>query len=1297
MKNILLIGVGGTGSNAVDIMDQQIKEFGNQTDNHVTALVFDTDAGCVSTISSATTVSMADNSSVGTICDRIGTPYLREWFPCDETFGDYKSVRAQEMTRGASQWRKKSFVAFLNLMNKPSERAKFINALEKMVANPKASCEIYVIASIAGGTGSGSFIPIALYAKRYLRQHLGREPIVNAMIALPDIYANSQTNDNKIKVYSNAYAILRELNAINLVARNYNAEGKAENRAPVNFRIGHPDEPNVGVLFDASDERFWTPEAAPFNQIFILDRIPGLKSIAAHDIVLANSLYSLICTEIGAEFDSEASNHEILHSQSNGSNAIYAGISTSQLRFPVETVLDYLARNKALTACESEWMVLHRATERRIKEKIQTARDNNERYVMRDGEYAELLLETLNEMEQNGNGAPIVDMVDRGTAIYNSDTHRKENENTAEKFFQKIEEALEGRISKQEFSWQAVKKKGEVKSKKDRNTVLSNARAWQNVLKKYFEESVGCIKNSSTSIAEAILSFDETRAAASNSDMSLVESILKHDKKYIHPVAAMVQLCRLKKLLVENINKDEQEWPALRKRSVDEIPEWVFSLPKSAKDDNGAAGVAVSRDSARNKKAKGKNSADQSAPAHYSVKSSVYANSLPREERFNWFCNKAGDKYTKSRSDARVDEIFLEADVEQLLKQLTKKAQKQLKRAVYSRLSKNLDILIEKYRNFFSRFEKEKEGMEEETKTLIGKDAGTVDSVINIYCSEKDKKDIMKHVFGEAGPESEAQLVVTDDIAGHGVFDSAYRAAAAEQRDEECNEKDSAAYHSLFDGLIKAYRDYISKTDAFRKIASYNIVEAVEASCGGDRDKVKKELRNCFQNAQELSKPSLRVNMNGGDSDLVKPSNVSVVMLSRNTAKYIKKFADHFDVHLPADRTKESNVIQACAEEFVRKYSGEDSVRVSIVDSLPDNVIYCTGEIMDITPLRVEKFDECGPDNTYFKNYREALKRFRKFDTDMWNPHLGHNLHRRGCLPYMNPAMEQKCDEMMIKALVYALNNGDISYTTSGKPAFRYMANGKSTFIIGADGNAVQMKNVAQLVTWIRNQDELVDNWSDEYERALQAQLNALPNIVNDAGEIDILESAITRSKYMKMLQTTLFRESAGKNGGDFGPGLIELAYRVKTSEEASRDCDDAERMLAVAYETFMAFCSFRANKDTNPERFIQVYRQQLGKLFEGLAMSPMFRKGLQEGDARNPKEYYRQLVNWMNDAGYFLGIPMDGAIDEKCNVCINERFDFRNYPAVVQYLTGNKRGKVAPAADAADGSDASDDADDAE
>ena len=80
MKNILLIGIGGTGSKAVEIFFQKHNELGNQAGNHISALVFDTDAGDLKKIKAAKTVVMADNASVGTICDRFNKNYLREWF-----------------------------------------------------------------------------------------------------------------------------------------------------------------------------------------------------------------------------------------------------------------------------------------------------------------------------------------------------------------------------------------------------------------------------------------------------------------------------------------------------------------------------------------------------------------------------------------------------------------------------------------------------------------------------------------------------------------------------------------------------------------------------------------------------------------------------------------------------------------------------------------------------------------------------------------------------------------------------------------------------------------------------------------------------------------------------------------------------------------------------------------------------------------------------------------------------------------------------------------------------------------
>ena len=412
MKNILLIGVGGTGSSAVDILYQKIHDLGNLTDNHITALVFDTDAGCVANITAATNIPMSDPASVGTVCDRLGRENLKEWFPTDDN-----SVMAQEMSRGASQWRKKSFLAFLNLMNKPEMRGAFHRAMENMTkAGPDAAYEIYVIASIAGGTGSGSFIPIALYAQRFLRNELGKSAQCFAVIACPDIYAASQTESNKVKIYANAYAILRELNAINLVARGHNRDCNKEKKPLIKFRIGSKNEPNVGLLFDAEDPRFWRPEAAPFRQVYILDKVPGVHSVRSHEIILANSLYSTLCTGIGQELDSELSNHENQVNQSNGSNAIYAGISSAQVTFPLPAVVDYLAHEKALEACRGEWLKLHDETEDKIREDEREHRENRQRFSLKEGEYAERYLNSLENELQNMH-SPIADIVSRGTEI----------------------------------------------------------------------------------------------------------------------------------------------------------------------------------------------------------------------------------------------------------------------------------------------------------------------------------------------------------------------------------------------------------------------------------------------------------------------------------------------------------------------------------------------------------------------------------------------------------------------------------------------------------------------------------------------------------------------------------------------------------------------------------------------------------------------------------------------------------------------------------------------------------------
>ncbi len=1241
MKNILLIGVGGTGSKTVDTLFQKVKELGRQNDNNISAIVFDTDAGDIKKIETAVPIPMADNASVGVICDRIGTNYIREWFPC----GD-KAIRSQEMFRGASQWRKKSYLAFLNLMNKPKFRSAFVSTLEKMTLDPSAPCEVYIISSVAGGTGSGSFIPIALFAKRYLRKNLGKSPIINAMIALPDIYAESQTPENNTKIYANAYAIFRELNAINLVSRGYNKGEQLNKKTPIKFRIGNPEEPNLGVLFDSMDQSFWTPEAAPFTQVFVLDKIPNVTSVTAHNIVLANSLYSLICTDIGDKFDSEISNHELLHSQNNGSGAIYAGISTSEIRFPRETVLDYIAHRKTVMSCEGEWLTLHNAVENKIRENERQAKEAGRAYTMGDAGYAKIVLEEL-ENDIENNDAKINDLVERGTAVYDEQGNKDTSTNTAEKYYEKLNSILNKKVPQSTIKREEIERSFSEKAsdaKPDLDTVCECATDAKKALLTYFIECVEAIKRMRGSLTDSIFSLDKKKDVTANKELSLVNGVLMNGGKYLHPVTAMVQLSRLRVKLSEVIKKEDPEFAEmLKKREIGDIPSKYLTLDSDFSEGD-----------------------DESAGKKKNLKKSQYVKM--KELRFATITGNADEYREKGKSDTNADIYALKADSLAILDSIKSAATKELKFLVLSNLARMIDILIAKYRAFFVRFDKEKVNLEEATKDVMRRDCGIVDSVINIYSSKDDKEAILKSVLEASGPATDAEIAENDDTVGSGVFKNVYASACAEaSQAQDFNDKDAGAIRSLFTNIIEANKKTIKNSDAFSEINNYNVVEAIKASCGGNSEKLKDKLKNFFSTACETAKPSIKIDNSIEASDEVMPANVTVFMMSLNTGRYIKRNADIFDIRLPADQSKEGKIIEACAEQFIRAYSGDDTARVAVVSSMPDNVLYCTGEIMDISPLRVAKFNELGEDNLYFTHYQKAIYNWKKYETEMWNPHLGNNLHLRGNLPYMNRKMEKIYDDKMIKAMFYGFWEKSLVCekpvgTKKDKHVFKVVdKEGRKTTIKTPDGYPVNLENASFLIKWLRNEDDLIQEWSEKFDERVQKINNSIPNIVSDTvSQVQRLKTHITaHHPFIKLLNTCLFEENTYTESSAFptekkGPSIIELAYLIKTSEESGRDCDDAERILAVAYDVFKDICKFRANPDLFPDRFIEIYKWQLQNVFKGLLSTKIVLNDVENCDA-----YLGQFASWFNGEKVFQDISDDLPISDTGEINISSKFNY--------------------------------------
>ena len=105
---------------------------------------------------------------------------------------------------------------------------------------------------------------------------------------------------------------------------------------------------------------------------------------------------------------------------------------------------------------------------------------------------------------------------------------------------------------------------------------------------------------------------------------------------------------------------------------------------------------------------------------------------------------------------------------------------------------------------------------------------------------------------------------------------------------------------------------------------------------------------------------------------------------------------------------------------------------------------------------------------------------------------------------------------------------------------------------------------------------------------------------------------------------------------------MLEFAYLIKASEEATRDCDYAERIVKTSYDVFKDIIGYRASPTATPETFVNIYKQQLQNVFVSLAES----KTLRELGAECGK-FLEQLVGWFESQNCYVIEPL---VDEGSN-----------------------------------------------
>ncbi len=553
MRNVLILGLGGTGANVVDLF------FADRKD--VSCFVLDSDAEAISALS-CPKVCMTENMSLGNAVEKLDKKTVSEFFPCDPSQGKADYIRTLEMGKGANGWRMKGLLSFECMLSDSEKCGEFHSALDALVKKDDryAKIAVTIVASLAGGTGSALFLPVALYIKRYFRSKFGRDVAVKALLACPDVYAGSLTSENKVKACANAYAALQELNAVDLVCKGYNKQAKEESRCLVHYRIGSLKS-RIGVLFDASNPEFATPSAQPFAGVYLFDKIPGTETVPAHERVMARILGMIV--------DDEAPN----------TKELYSGISVAEVVFAGDKIVEYVAKKKVYDDMEREWLPLYQKTpkDEECKNTAEFAENFTALYrsLYTQNRYSQHLAlgrETEEEvLSGEEDGEPSVseeelqDYVKRLTDGYFA---LLDNE-FAKKAKEEIENADKDVAPIGLFD-------GKAKKRKKVAAVQDRAARYHAILLDYFKAGTKTVREKRDRVRAELLSTSDPN--------SLLNNLILRNGKYLHPVTALLLLSEVYLLLRREAPTAEKDKIFGEAFSGKELPDFVFT--RAALDQN---------------------------------------------------------------------------------------------------------------------------------------------------------------------------------------------------------------------------------------------------------------------------------------------------------------------------------------------------------------------------------------------------------------------------------------------------------------------------------------------------------------------------------------------------------------------------------------------------------------------------------------------------------------------------------------------------------------------------------------
>jgi flagellar biosynthesis chaperone FliJ len=144
---------------------------------------------------------------------------IKEQFPgsnIDKIFPENCYIRKNHLGNGLGAWeiRQLGYLSLLNHLYESSETIfdKIRNRINEYSAHRVSSIKVFVISSLAGGTGSGMFLPFCAFLKSLLSD---REVEIFSILATPEVVSKgtraAKTEESRNNFYANSFQALKEM------------------------------------------------------------------------------------------------------------------------------------------------------------------------------------------------------------------------------------------------------------------------------------------------------------------------------------------------------------------------------------------------------------------------------------------------------------------------------------------------------------------------------------------------------------------------------------------------------------------------------------------------------------------------------------------------------------------------------------------------------------------------------------------------------------------------------------------------------------------------------------------------------------------------------------------------------------------------------------------------------------------------------------------------------------------------------------------------------------------------------